>query len=32
MKILTVGFLILVMMNGHLNADNHSAAKNKINT
>lgn len=30
MKILTVGFLILVMMNGHLNADNHSAAKNKI--
>ena len=30
MKILTVGFLILVMMNGHLNADNHSVAKNKI--
>ena len=30
MKILTVGFLILVMMNGQLNADNHSVAKNKI--
>ncbi|MDE0554357.1 MAG: hypothetical protein OXI24_09100 [Candidatus Poribacteria bacterium] len=29
MKILTVGFLILIMMNGQLNADNHSAA-NKI--
>ncbi len=29
MKILTIGFLILIMMNGHLNADNHSAA-NKI--
>ena len=30
MKILTIGFLILVTFNGQLNADNHSAAKNKI--
>ena len=30
MKILTIGFLILVVINGQLNADNHSAAKNKI--
>lgn len=30
MKILTVGFLILVMINGQLNADNHSAANKKI--
>ena len=30
MKILTVGFLILVVMSGQLNADNHSAANNKI--
>ena len=30
MKILTVGFLILVMMSGQLNADNHSAANKKI--
>ncbi len=30
MKILTIGFLILAMMNGQLHADNHSAAKNKI--
>ena len=30
MKILTVGFLILVIINGHLNADNHSVTGNKI--
>ena len=30
MKILTVGFLILVVMSGQLNADNHSTANNKI--
>ncbi len=30
MKILTVGFLVLVMVYGQLHADNHSAAKNKI--
>ena len=30
MKTLTVGFLILIMMNGQLHADNHSVAKNKI--
>ena len=30
MKILTVGFLILVVMSGQLNADNRSAANNKI--
>lgn len=30
MKTLTIGFLILVMMSGHLNADNHSATNNKI--
>ncbi len=30
MKILTVGFLILVMMSGVLNADNHSTTHNKI--
>ena len=30
MKILTIGLLILVVMGGRLNADDHSAAKNKI--
>ena len=30
MKTLTIGFLILVMMSGQLNADDHSAANNKI--
>ncbi len=30
MKILTIGFLILVALNGQLNADNHSAANSKI--
>ena len=30
MKILTVGFLILVVMSGQLGADNHSSADNKI--
>ena len=30
MKILVIGLLILVMMSGHLKADNHSAANNKI--
>ncbi|MXV73353.1 hypothetical protein F4Z99_03630 [Candidatus Poribacteria bacterium] len=30
MKILAIGLLILVMMSGQLNADNHSAADNKI--
>ena len=30
MKNLTIGLLILVMISGRLNADNHSAAKNKI--
>ena len=30
MKILAIGLLILVVMNGQLNADNHSAANNKI--
>ena len=30
MKILTIGLLILVMMSGQLNADDHSAANNKI--
>lgn len=30
MKILTIGFLTLVMMNGYLNADNHSTGNNKI--
>ncbi len=30
MKTLTIGFLILVMMSGQLNADNHSATNNKI--
>ena len=30
MKTLTIGFLILIMINGQLNADNHSAAKNEI--
>ena len=30
MKILTVGFLILVIINGQLNADNHSVTSNKI--
>ena len=30
MKILTVAVLILIMLNGQLNADNHSAANNKI--
>ena len=30
MKTLTIGLLILTIMSGHLNADNHSAAKNKI--
>ena len=30
MKILTVAILILIMMGGQLNADNHSAANNKI--
>ena len=30
MKILTVAVLILIMMGGQLNADNHSAANNKI--
>ena len=30
MKILTVGFLILVVMSGQFNADNHSTANNKI--
>ena len=30
MKTLTIGFLILVIMNGQLNADDHSAVDNKI--
>ena len=30
MKTLTIGFLILIMMSGHLSADNHSTANNKI--
>ena len=30
MKIVTIGFLTLIAMYGQLNADNHSAAKNKI--
>ena len=30
MKILTIGFIILVMMSGQLGADNHSSADNKI--
>jgi hypothetical protein len=30
MKILAIGLLILVMMSGQLNADNHSAANSKI--
>ena len=30
MKTLTLVFLILVMINGQLNADNHSVAGNKI--
>lgn len=30
MKTLTIGFLILIMMSGQLNADNHSATHNKI--
>ena len=30
MKTLTLGLFILIMMSGQLNADNHSAAKNKI--
>ena len=30
MKILTIGFLILFMMNGQINADNHSETNNKI--
>lgn len=30
MKTLTIGFLILVIMSGQLNADNHSEVKNKI--
>ena len=30
MKTLTIGLLILVIMSGQLNADNHSAAKNEI--
>ena len=30
MKILAIGLLILVMMSGQLNADDHSAVNNKI--
>ena len=30
MKTLVIGLLILIVMGGHLNADNHSAANNKI--
>ena len=30
MKTLTIGFLILILMSGQLNADNHAAANNKI--
>ena len=30
MKTLTIGFLILIAMSGHLNADNHSSTHNKI--
>ena len=29
MKTLTIGFLMLVVMSGHLNADNHSSTENK---